>query len=162
MTGYRLPTETEWRQIAEQAAPHHCGQYNAADPSALHEFPWLTWGDASCDDGYPGLAPAGSLEADALGLYDLLGNVWEWTWDKEYGASSWGNCGHLKESTPRPVGLIEEQRCLIIATWKSLRGGAWSSPPDWVGPEVHRFAEVDMREGVVGFRVVRTAPRAGR
>jgi formylglycine-generating enzyme required for sulfatase activity len=74
---YRLPTEREWR--------------NAALAGSRSAFPWgddlgnaraVCWG---CGDGMDGWSPArtASLPANAYGLSDMVGNLWEWTEDKE-------------------------------------------------------------------------------
>ncbi len=79
-----LPTEAEW----ERAARH------GRKPGAMLEPPRHADGTFAANtfqgtfpdgntsrDGYAGTAPVGCFGADALGLYDLLGNVWEWTRD---------------------------------------------------------------------------------
>ena len=97
---------------------------------------------APCRDGYARTAPVGSLAPNAFGLYDMLGNVLEWTqdcWNDGYrGApadgSAWesGDCGR-----------------------RVLRGGSWFINP-WFLRSANRFANPPVNRDIYsGFRVAR-------
>ena len=99
--------------------------------------------DVSCSDGYEYTAPVGSFAPNAFGLYDVLGNVWEWTqdcWNGSYAGapadgSAWqsGDCGR-----------------------RVLRGGSWVSVPRDLRSAYRIRYSAGFRNSGIGFRVART------
>ena len=89
-TGYRLPTEAEWSRVARDPAggplrypwgaslPAPPGAGNYADETARATVPAVLQG---YDDRYAATSPVGTFAANALGFFDLGGNVAEWVHD---------------------------------------------------------------------------------
>ncbi|MEO7937117.1 MAG: formylglycine-generating enzyme family protein [Burkholderiaceae bacterium] len=84
--GRKLPTEAQWEWAAragQSGPPEHDQPVGANTWQGL--FPVAN----SADDGFVGLAPAGCYPANAYGLFDMIGNVWEITtdrWTPDHGA----------------------------------------------------------------------------
>ena len=144
---YRLPSESEWEYAARagtttarhwgESASAQCRHANGADAST--DFGWAT----DCDDGHSRTAPAGSFASNGFGLYDALGNVWEWTadcWNGSYaGAPSDGSAWETGDCAERV-----------------LRGGSWFDYP-WILRSALRFRYASgNRSSGNGFRVART------
>ncbi len=127
---YRLPTEAEWEYAARSgsAASFAFGDQLAADKANYGALRGRT-------------TPVGSYAANAFGLYDMHGNVAEWT------ADCWAPtlAGEPTEATP--VGGLCSARV--------IKGGAWNDG----GADLraaHRDGDAESaRTGDIGFRVVR-------
>ena len=150
---YRLPSEAEYEYAARAGSSARfgftddpadlCRYANGADQSAKtaglpEDAPYM-----ACSDGYPFTAPVGSLAANAFGLHDLIGNVWEWTADCFYRRLYVGNL----DSAARLVAALPGAN----GAWRRLVHNASS-----LRPAVRAKASPDAHHDDIGFRVVRT------
>lgn len=150
---YRLPTEAEWEYACRggAATAYSTGdseaslrEYaNLADASFLSKYTDATW-SVDWNDGQPFTAPVGSFKPNAVGLYDMHGNAWEWCSDW-YGKVE-------KKSSPDidPVGPTSGER-------RMLRGGSFTNRSRLLRSADRDCFRPKYRYNFTGFRVVRAA-----
>jgi formylglycine-generating enzyme required for sulfatase activity/predicted Ser/Thr protein kinase len=158
---YRLPTEAEWEYACRAGTTTRF--YNGDAPDGLREIANIADDQfgrkvpgsraMSWEDGYTFTAPVGKFAPNAFGLYDMLGNAWEWCSDSYA----------LYEAQATPV---RDPDGPIPGNTRVQRGGSFG-PPDpesgftvaYVGSAGRRG--IDPKRYVlpsVGFRVVRVVP----
>jgi formylglycine-generating enzyme required for sulfatase activity len=159
---YRLPSEAEWEFAAragtttifnwgtdENAACRHA---NVADDTLKRGNANIKrqTGDAQraglstvrfidCDDGDIYTAPVRSHRPNAFGLYDMIGNVWE------YVADCW------QEALPASGQAYETTDCV----YRRVRGGSWDDAPTELRPARRSRVQPDIPRNDSGFRVAR-------
>ena len=120
-SGFRLPTEAEWVHAAR-------GTRSGPRYGPLAEIGWSEL------DAVRGPQPVGRKSPNSYGLYDVLGNVWEWCWDR-VDAARYGD-------------------------YRVFKGGGWADPEWSCRVGVRRGNAPDALVEDVGFRVVRGAGRS--
>ena len=143
---YRLPTEAEWEYAARGGTRSSRFWGDAVDKSACQYANVANSKRSSnnyfpCDDGHKWSAPVGSFSANNYGMYDMLGNMWEWCSDK-YDI-------HYYSYSPRnnPPGASSSKLYTI-------RGGSWNGRSSDIRAANRNWAEYDTRKSNVGFRLV--------
>lgn len=115
--GYRLPSEAEWQYACQAGTSGY--RYGEIDK--------IAWFNKNSDAV---IHEVGKKEPNAWGLYDMLGNVWEWCWD-----------------------LYDEK---VYGSYRIFRGGSWAEVERGCGATCRRRSHPSFCIDDLGFRLARS------
>lgn len=132
--GKRLPTEAEWEYAARGGLPDS-------------NYPWGNQIDSTLVNygkKYKSTLKVGSFKPNGYGLFDMGGNVWEWTMDN-YGSDYYKNSPGLNPGGPDS------------GRFKVIRGGSWHSGAMCIQTYYRNGLSASWVDFAVGFRCAKSA-----
>ena len=141
---FRLPTQEEWQRVyrggffdergrplfESQSACRYANLYDQ-NGALVNRFDWP---HLPCLDGFAEASPVGLFLPSGQGLFDLIGNLWQWT----------STCAQ-----PDPSGSGCRRHRLVGGSWATGKNWSWEQPPTLA-------AESDLGAPIFGLRVVAT------
>jgi formylglycine-generating enzyme len=162
--GKSLPTEAEWERAARgglEGAVFAWGDEFAPDGRMMAntwqgEFPWQNLRT----DGYERTSPVGSFDPNGYGLYDMTGNVWEWTADFFAGHPGDAPSPCCVPQNPRvadaALSLVPGEPGAHIPR-RVIKGGSHLCAPNYClryRPSARQAEAIDTSTAHIGFRCV--------
>ena len=153
--GHSLPTEAQWEFAARggrDGEDDYSSAYDAAGKPIANTWQGLFPVLNTNEDGYVGSAPVGCFKPNGYGLYDMIGNVWEWT-------SDWYRPGHLREPAENPTGpdIGALRQVQGQSPRRVIKGGSHLCASNYCAryrPAARQPQEVDLSAAHLGFRTV--------
>jgi formylglycine-generating enzyme required for sulfatase activity len=140
---YRLPSEAEWEYACRAGSRTAFSFGDEITPEHANYDGHFTYNDGPKGSSHGGTTRVGSYQPNPWGLFDMHGNVWEWTQDTMHdnylGAPADGSAWEQGGDAARRI----------------LRGGAWLYQPRYLRSALRNGYSALLANDVVGFRVAR-------
>ncbi len=132
--GYRLPTEVEWEFLARSGNVMREVQSEFAGSDSIDDVAWY------CNNSGDTTHEVKMKASNALGLFDMSGNVWEWCWDW-YGG----------------IDISTANSGVSSGSFRVCRGGSWYNSASSASVSYRGSGYPYFRHFNLGFRVVRSS-----
>jgi formylglycine-generating enzyme len=139
--GKQLPTEAQWEYAARGGAAALPEPVNSVGAPAANYYQGVFPVKNLATDGFVGRAPVGCFPPNGFGLYDMIGNVWEWT-----------SAAGARDDASEPVNIIKGGSYLCAANYCAR-----------YRPAARQFQERGLGTDHIGFRLIdnKRPPPAG-
>lgn len=161
--GKEIPTEAEWEFAARGGLENMefaWGSELYPDNKAMAntwqgEFP----NENTLEDGFELIAPIGQFPPNGYGLYDMIGNVWEWTsdWYQQHNKMEYTCCGLANPRGGTQEGSIDPRDADIPIPRKVMKGGSYLCAPNYCRryrPAARMAQPIDTSTCHLGCRLV--------